>query len=275
MIQEPLKILKKYWGFERFRGSQQEIIDAVIRGEDVLALMPTAGGKSICYQIPAILRPGICIVVSPLVALIQDQVGQLKKRGIKAIALTGGIPFEDLLKQLDNCIYGQYKFLYLSPERIQQTIVRERIAQMPVNLLAVDEAHCISQWGHDFRPAYLGCSILRELKPEVNVIALTATATREVANDICSYLDFQNPTLFKDSFLRANIGFKVIRDENKQLRLSELCNGIQKSCIVYTRSRRSTFELATYLNKKGIPLRILPRWIAEGRKENQIVILVK
>ena len=159
-------ILEKYWGFPEFKGSQEKIIDAVLDGHDVLALLPTGGGKSLCYQVPALAKAGICIVVSPLIALIQDQVNSLKKRGIKAIALVGGISFDEMNDLLDNCLYGNYKFLYLSPERLQQEIVRERIQQMDVNLLAIDEAHCISQWGNDFRPAYLNCSILRELAPQ-------------------------------------------------------------------------------------------------------------
>lgn len=252
MIQEPIKILNKIWGFDQFRGSQKEIIEAVLKGEDVLALMPTAGGKSICYQIPALIRPGICIVVSPLVALIQDQVAQLKMKGVRAIELTGGISFEELIKQLDNCIYGSYKFLYLSPERIQQSIVQERISEMPVNLIAIDEAHCISQWGHDFRPAYLQCSVLRELKPEINMIALTATATERVAKDITTNLKFRGTTFFKDSFLRRNIVYKVVKDENKRLRLTELCQRVTKSGIIYTGTRRNTSELAAFLNRKGI-----------------------
>ena len=252
MIEEPKKILKKYWGHQDFRGSQQEIIEAVIAGRDVLALMPTAGGKSLCYQIPGLLKEGICIVVSPLIALIQDQVSQLKKRDIKAIALTGGLRQDELIRQLDNCIFGRYKFLYLSPERLQQTLVQERIAEMPVNLWAIDEAHCISQWGHDFRPAYLECGILRDLKPEVNIIALTATATQPVAKDIIAQLRFQQFRTFKDSFQRPNIAYSVIADENKLKRLYSLCKAVKKSGIVYTRTRRNTLEISDYLNKNGI-----------------------
>ena len=248
----PLDILNQYWGHTAFRGSQQEVIQAVLDNQDVLALMPTAGGKSLCYQIPALLKEGICVVVSPLIALIEDQVHQLKKKGVKAIALTGGLKYDDLIMQLDNCMYGKYKFLYLSPERIQQTMVRERIAQMPVNLFAIDEAHCISQWGHDFRPAYLECSLLRDLKPEVNMIALTATATKLVASDIITNLKLRNSVLFKDSFQRPNLIYEVIVDENKLLRLFELCESVQKSGLVYVRTRRNTVDLAAYLTKKGI-----------------------
>ena len=251
-MKDTLNILEQYWGYEFFRGSQEKIIDAVMLGQDVLALMPTAGGKSVCYQIPAMLKEGVCIVISPLVALIEDQVNQLNSKGIKAIALTGGIAFDELIRLLDNCIYGKYKFLYLSPERLQQTLVRERIAQMPVNLFAVDEAHCISQWGHDFRPAYLHCSMLRELHPEVNMIALTATATKMVANDIITNLKFTNGKVYKDSFQRKNLSYEVVEDENKLLRLFELCKAVQKSGLIYVRTRRKTVELVNYLTKKGM-----------------------
>ena len=267
---KPLKILKQYWGHKAFRGSQEKIVKAVLNNQDVLALMPTAGGKSICYQIPALMREGICIVVSPLVALIEDQVNQLKNRGIKAIALTGGLSYDELIKQLDNCTFGKYKFLYLSPERLQQTMVRERIAEMPVNLIAVDEAHCISQWGHDFRPAYLQCSLLRDLKPEVNIIALTATATKLVASDIVTNLKFNNSIVFKDSFQRSNITYEVISDENKLLRLYELCDSVLKSGLVYVRTRRSTVELATYLKKKGITADYFHGGLPKNEKEKKL-----
>ena len=207
MNKSPKEILGEFWGYTEFKGSQEEIINAVLRGQDVLALLPTGGGKSICFQIPALSKGGICIVVSPLIALIQDQVENLKKRGIKAIALTGGIPIEEVSDLLDNCIFGNYKFLYLSPERLQQEMVQSRIQQMNVNLIAIDEAHCISQWGHDFRPAYLECSQLRGLLPETPVIALTATATKQVANDIIDSLKFIEPLVVTDSFSRNNIAF--------------------------------------------------------------------
>lgn len=252
MIQEPLDILKKYWGHENFRGSQREIIEAVLAGQDVLTLMPTAGGKSLCYQIPGLIKEGICVVISPLIALIQDQVAQLKKRDIKAIALTAGLSQDELIKQLDNCIYGKYKFLYLSPERLQQTLIQERLAEMPVSLWAIDEAHCISQWGHDFRPAYLECGVLRDLKPEVNMIALTATATRPVVKDIGEQLRFHNYRTFQDSFQRPNIAYSVLAVEDKNNRLFSLCNAVEKSGIVYTRTRRNTLEISSYLNNKGI-----------------------
>lgn len=242
-------VLKKYWGFENFRGSQEKIINAILQGEDVLALLPTGGGKSLCYQIPSLVTDGICIVVSPLIALIQNQVQQLKDKGLKALALTGGISQNQLIDLLDNCIYGGYKFVYLSPERLQQTLVQERIAQMKVNLIAVDEAHCISQWGNDFRPAYLHCAILRDIKPEVPILALTATATTVVAKDIITNLKFHTPKIIQDSFGRSNIAFSVVQEENKQQRLLELCRATKSSTIVYVRSRRKAQQLSTFLNR--------------------------
>ena len=183
-MQDAHHILKKYWGHSSFRPLQEPVIEKLLEQKNVLALMPTGGGKSLCFQIPALMQEGICIVVSPLVALMEDQVNALQKKGIKAMALTGGMAYRDLDAALDNCIYGNYKFLYLSPERLQQDLVQERIKLMNVNLIAVDEAHCISQWGHDFRPAYRNISQLKNLKPSTPFIALTATATPKVRNDI-------------------------------------------------------------------------------------------
>ncbi len=248
MQKDPNIILEQYWGFNSFIGSQKKIIDTILSEKDVLALMPTGGGKSLCFQIPALAKEGICIVVSPLIALIHNQVATLKERGIKAIALTGGISFEEVNNLLDNCLFGNYKFLYLSPERLQQEIVRDRIQQMNVNLIAIDEAHCISQWGHDFRPAYLECSKLRELIPTAPIIALTATATQAVANDIVENLKFINPLIVKDSFSRDNIAFSVLWEEDKRYKLNQLCLSIDKSAIVYVRTRRLAENLANYLN---------------------------
>ncbi|MBT8300048.1 MAG: RecQ family ATP-dependent DNA helicase, partial [Maribacter sp.] len=241
----------QYWGYKSFKGSQKNIIDTILSDRDVLALMPTGGGKSLCFQIPAQVKEGICIVVSPLIALIHNQVDALKEKEIKAIALTGGIAFEEVINLLDNCLFGNYKFLYLSPERLQQEIVRDRIQQMNVNLIAIDEAHCISQWGHDFRPAYLECSKLRELIPTAPIIALTATATKAVANDIVGNLQFVNPLIVKDSFSRHNIAFSVLWDEDKRYTLKQYCLAADKSVIVYVRTRRLAQDLANYLNKNN------------------------
>ncbi len=248
MHKDPNIILEQYWGFKSFKGSQKKIIDTILSKRDILALMPTGGGKSLCFQIPALAKEGICIVVSPLIALIHNQVDTLRAKGIKAIALTGGISFEEVNNLLDNCLFGNYKFLYLSPERLKQEIVRDRIQQMNVNLIAIDEAHCISQWGHDFRPAYLECSILRELIPDAPIIALTATATQVVANDIVGNLRFINPLIVKDSYCRDNIAFSVIWEEDKRYALKQLCLSINRSSIVYVRTRRLAQDLANNLN---------------------------
>ena len=214
--------------------------------------MPTGGGKSLCFQIPALSRPGICIVISPLVALMEDQVNALREKGIKAIALTGGTHFSEVDTLLDNCIYGNYKFLYLSPERLQQELVQERIKQMEVNLIAVDEAHCISEWGHDFRPAYRNIAFLRELRPSANIIALTATATAEVVKDITEQLQFVDAKIFRKSFERKNIAYSVAQVEDKNYHLERLLKEHQESAIIYVRNRRMTVEVAGLLDKKGI-----------------------
>ncbi|HET8735560.1 MAG TPA: ATP-dependent DNA helicase RecQ [Pricia sp.] len=251
MQKNPTDILREYWGFSSFRGSQSTVIEAVLNQRDVLALMPTGSGKSLCFQVPALARDGLCLVVSPLIALIQDQIDNLKKRGIKAIALTGGISPDELIDRLDNCLYGGYKFVYLSPERLQQKLIQEKIMQMNVNLIAIDEAHCISQWGHDFRPAYLECAILRELLPETPLIALTATATDQVALDIVANLRLGDPLIVKDSFSRDNIAFSVLVSDDKRYRLKQIFSETGQSGIVYVRTRRMTQELAQFLNANG------------------------
>ncbi len=216
-----------------------------------MALMPTGGGKSACYQIPALAKSGLCIVVSPLVALIQDQVNTLKEKGIQAVALSSGISFKDLDVLLDNCIYGSIKFLYLSPERLEQSLVQERIRQMDVNLIAIDEAHCISEWGHDFRPAYRKCAVLRELKTGVPLIALTATATSRVEKDILENLNMKDAEVFRDSFLRKNLIFQVKFKEDKRYQLDRLLAKSNDSAIVYVRRRRDTVGLSNFLNARG------------------------
>ncbi|WKX75626.1 RecQ family ATP-dependent DNA helicase [Zobellia laminariae] len=270
MQENPISILRQYWGFDSFKGSQKEIIDAILDKRDVLALLPTGGGKSVCFQVPAMAQEGLCIVVSPLIALIQDQVEGLKKRGIKAIALTGGIPFNELLDLLDNCLYGGYKFVYLSPERLQQELVQEKIRQMNVNLVAIDEAHCISQWGHDFRPAYLECAELRKLLPQTPVVALTATATDRVAQDIVESLHLTAPVIVTDSFARKNIAFKILWEEDKHYRLAQLCSQIKKSGIVYVGTRRGTVELAQFLNSKGCSATFFHGGITKKEKEKKL-----
>lgn len=248
---KPLAILQKYWGHTSFRPLQAEIIQSVIEKKDTLALLPTGGGKSVCFQVPALVMEGICIVVSPLVALIQDQVTSLKANGIKAIALTGGLRNDEISALLDNCVYGDYKFLYLSPERLQQEIIQERIKQMPVNLIAVDEAHCISQWGNDFRPAYKNINTLRELLPNVHCIALTATATPKVVKDIEESLHLKDVQLFQQSFVRENLAYTVLETENKVLTIEKTLRKYPQSCIVYVRNRKSTVMIHEALQRKG------------------------
>ncbi len=266
----PKGILKKYWGYATFKGSQERVINSILDQKDVLALMPTGGGKSICYQIPALAQEGLCIVVSPLIALINDQIRSLKAKGIKAIALTGGLSFEELNKLLDNCVYGNYKFLYLSPERLQQELVQERITQMHINLIAIDEAHCISQWGNDFRPSYLNCAILRKLRPNVPFIALTATATDKVAKEIVANLELVKPLIFKDSFSRSNIALAVKQTDDKRYHLKQLFKNDSDTAIVYVRTRRKTMEVANFLNGKGIVATHFHGGLTKAEKEKKL-----
>ncbi|WP_323787885.1 RecQ family ATP-dependent DNA helicase [Psychroserpens sp.] len=250
-MSHPINILERYWNHTAFRPLQEEIINAVLDNEDTFVLLPTGGGKSICFQIPALIKDGICIVVSPLVALMKDQVKNLKDKGIKAMAITSGISYNELDTLLDNCIYGNYKFLYLSPERLQQDIVQHRIQQMNVNLIAVDEAHCISQWGNDFRPAYKNITVLRELQPSVNVIALTATAKPKVIDETIAELDFIAPKIFRASFSRPNIAYNVVYSEDKLYDLERFLNAYKGASIIYVRSRKLSVEIHEQLEKLG------------------------
>ncbi|KXN99981.1 ATP-dependent DNA helicase RecQ [Aequorivita aquimaris] len=245
-------ILTKYWGYTSFKPMQEEIITSVMDGKDTVALLPTGGGKSLCFQIPAMAMDGICIVVSPLVALMGDQVNALKERGIKALKLTGGISFDELNTLLDNTLYGNYKFLYLSPERLQQEIVQNYIKQMNVNLIAVDEAHCISQWGNDFRPAYKNITLLREIHPLIPIIALTATATPEVLEDTISELKMELPAVFRNSFVRENLSYQVFKEEDKLYKTEQFLKTNNGSAIVYVRNRKGTIEISEQLNSLGI-----------------------
>lgn len=245
-------ILKKYWGYSSFRIPQKEIIDAVLSGKDVLALLPTGGGKSVCFQLPTLILEGVCIVITPLIALMQDQVTQLKSRGISAYAVHSGMSHREIDITLDNCIYGKVKFLYLSPERLLTELFRERFKKMNVCLVAIDEAHCISQWGYDFRPPYLQIAELREINPKVPFIALTASATRMVKVDITEKLELKNPSVFQRSVVRENLSFVVRKTENKEKKLLEVLRKVQGTAIVYVRSRKATQDLSKWLNKQGI-----------------------
>ena len=248
---EALAILQKYWKHDKFRSLQKEIIDSVLSGQDTFALMPTGGGKSICFQIPAMMSDGICLVISPLVALMKDQVANLQQRNIKAIALTGGIRSEEMIDLLDNCMFGNYKFLYVSPERLQSDWILDRIKNLPINLITIDEAHCVSQWGHDFRPAYLKISALKKHFPKTPFLALTATATPKVKADIITELGLQNTQVFEKSFARANIAYMVFEVEDKIFRIQQILNKNPESSIVYVRNRKSCLDISAQLHSLG------------------------
>ncbi len=246
-----LAILKKYWKHDTFRSLQKEIIDSVLSGQDTFALMPTGGGKSVCFQVPAIMKDGICLVISPLVALMKDQVTNLQKLNIKAIALTGGIKSDEMIDLLDNCQFGNYKFLYVSPERLQSDWILERIKNLPINLITIDEAHCVSQWGHDFRPAYLKISNLKEHFPKVPFLALTATATPKVKEDIIAELGMHNPKQFEKSFARDNIAYMVFEVEDKIFRIEQILKKNPEPSIIYVRNRKSCLNIASQLQALG------------------------
>lgn len=252
MTEQPLDILKKYWGYDAFRPLQADIIQSVLEGKDTLALMPTGGGKSLCFQVPALCQEGICIVVSPLIALMKDQVANLQKNNIPAVAIYSGMRYSDIDRTLDNCIYGNTKFLYLSPERLKTDLARQRIAQMKVNLLAVDEAHCISQWGYDFRPPYLDIAEMREILPDTPILALTATATPEVVVDIQDKLAFKKHHVFQKSFARNNLAYVVLEEESKQPKLLDILRKVPGSGVVYVRNRKGTQDTARYLQRNNI-----------------------
>lgn len=250
-MHEALAILQKYWKHDHFRSLQDEIIAAVLDGKDTFALLPTGGGKSICYQVPAMMKEGLCLVISPLVALMKDQVANLQKRDIKAIALTGGIQSDEMIDLLDNCLYGNYKFLYLSPERLQSDWIIERIKNLPINLIAIDEAHCVSQWGHDFRPAYLKIALLKTYFPKVPFIALTASATKRVQQDIIAELELEQPAVFQKSFVRQNIAYMVIETEDKLHKISQIVQKNPQPSIIYVRNRKSCIDISSQLQTLG------------------------
>jgi len=247
------EILKKYWGFDAFRSLQEEIIEAAIYGKDTVALMPTGGGKSICFQIPGLAREGICLVISPLISLMQDQVDQLEIKGIRAKAITSMMSFREIDITLDNAKFDGLDFLYTSPERLQSRLFVERFKQMQISLIVVDEAHCISEWGHDFRPPYRKISDLRKYHPEVPIIALTATATKEVKEDIILQLELKNPAVFESSFQRINLSYEVHKVENKEVALLKWVQKFPNMCgIVYCQTRKSVKEIANFLLNQGI-----------------------
>jgi ATP-dependent DNA helicase RecQ len=250
-MQQALQILEKYWGYAAFRSVQEDIVRSVLDKKDTFGLMPTGGGKSLCFQVPGMVFEGICLVVSPLVALMKDQVAQLQNRNIKAIALTGSIKSDELIQLLDNCQFGNYKFLYLSPERLEQDWVLERIKGLPISLIAIDEAHCVSQWGHDFRPSYLKIKNLKTHFSKIPFIALTASATPQVQKDIIDLLALENPQIFKKSFARENLGYHIIKAEDKLYKIKQILQKNPQSSIIYVRNRRSCHEYAEKLRQMG------------------------
>ena len=269
-MKKPIQILGTYWGHTQFLPMQEEIVSNVLNGRDTVALLPTGGGKSVCFQLPALAQEGICIVISPLVALMTDQVNALKKKGIKALKIPGGISYQDLNALLDNAMYGNYKFLYLSPERLQQELVQNCIKQMNVNLIAIDEAHCISQWGNDFRPAYKNCNILRTFFPLVPMIALTASATPEVVADTVLQLKLETPAIIKSSFVRKNLSYQVHYQEDKLYRIEQLLKKSNGSAIIYVRSRKNTVEISQQLISLGISSHFFHGGISSEEKNTRL-----
>jgi len=251
-MQKFTDILKQYWGYDQFRALQGDIIQSIAAGKDTLGLMPTGGGKSLTFQVPTMAMDGICIVVTPLIALMKDQVENLKKRGIKAAAIYSGMSQNDIMLTLDNSVFGAYKFLYVSPERLATPIFMQKIKQATVCMIAVDESHCISQWGYDFRPSYLRIADIREILPNVPVLALTATATPEVVDDIQKQLHFRAPNLFQKSFFRSNLAYVVRTVENKEENLLKILNNVPGTSVVYVRNRKKTKEIADFLNQNNI-----------------------
>ena len=250
---EPRQILTKYWGYPSFRPLQEEIIQSILAGKDTLALLPTGGGKSICFQVPALTKDGLCLVISPLIALMKDQVDNLKKRKIQAAAIYSGMHRDEIDLVISNAKFGKTKLLYISPERLETASMKDAISRMKINLLAVDEAHCISQWGYDFRPPYLQIARIRPFIPGVPILALTATATPKVVRDVQQKLEFQRENLFQQSFERQNLIYVVIKEENKLNRLLKIIEKVKGPGIIYVRNRRETKKIATFLTKNKIP----------------------
>ncbi|MFP9099819.1 ATP-dependent DNA helicase RecQ [Flavobacterium sp. RHBU_24] len=269
-MQQPLDILKKYWQHDAFRPFQQDIINTVLAGNDAFALMPTGGGKSVCFQVPALVKPGICLVVSPLIALMKDQVQNLQKKDIKAMALTGSLSADEVSDLLDNCRFGNYKFLYLSPERLENDWIVERIKELDINLVAIDEAHCVSQWGHDFRPAYLKIGALRKQLPDVPFLALTASATKRVQQDVVTQLGLIEPYVFKQSFARENIAYMVFECEDKLYRLTQIFKKNIGPAIIYVRNRRACHEVSSQLQSLGFSATFYHGGLKENEKQSNM-----
>lgn len=250
-MNQPKEILKKYWGHDSFRDLQEEIIQTVLDKKDTVALLPTGGGKSVCYQIPGIVSEGVCLVISPLISLMKDQVESLQKKGIQAITLESKLSTDDIVMLFDNLKYGNAKFLYISPERLQSSLIIQKLKELNISHIAVDEAHCISEWGHDFRPSYRQIKNIRQFFPDTNIIALTATATKKVIDDIKENLEMSQASVYKKSFYRDNLAYQVFTKENKLERLVQILVKNPTPTIVYVNSRKKTEELAKYINSKG------------------------
>lgn len=248
-----LEILKQYWGYDSFRGIQEQIIESIGQGRDTLGLMPTGGGKSITFQVPALAMEGVCLVITPLIALMKDQVRILRDHGIKAAAIHTGMKRDDIIAVMENCLFGGYKFLYVSPERLSSDLFRTKLRHIKVSLITVDESHCISQWGYDFRPSYLNIADIRKELPGVPVLALTATATPQVTDDIQDKLGFTERNVIRMSFFRENLSYVVRRTENKLSELKHILDRVPGSGIVYVRNRAETKEVSDYLNAQDIP----------------------
>ena len=249
---QALDILKKYWGYNTFRLKQEEVINSVLKSKDTLALLPTAGGKSICFQVPALMKDGICLVISPLISLMEDQIKYLKSKGIKSVSISSSMSNKDIQTALTNCLYGGIKFLYLSPEKLRDQLIKEKINQMNLNLIAVDEAHCISDWGHNFRPSYRLISEIRDTKENIPILALTATANKLVVDDIQNNLNFKEKNLIKSTFLRKNLSYVAVDCSSKKNTLLALLNKFKSSVIIYVSSRKESNEIALFLKNNNI-----------------------
>jgi ATP-dependent DNA helicase RecQ len=267
----PIEILKKYWDYHQFKEPQEEIIKSALNGTNTVVLLPTGGGKSLCYQIPTLLLDGVCIVISPLIALIQDQVTSLKEKNIKAIALTSQLSQEEVITAFDNLQFGFFKFLYLSPEKLQSSFIQEKIKQLNVSLIAIDEAHCISEWGHDFRPSYLQLKVLKELQPEATFMALTATATQKVLEDVQQNLAIEKSVIFKKSFQRTNLNYHIITTENIYGKLLQIVRKVNASVIIYTNSRKQTKEVCSFLQKNNFKSSYYHGGLSSIEKNNSFI----
>ena len=247
----PAQILQKYWGYSSFKDSQEDIIEAVLNKRDVVTILPTGGGKSLCYQVPGLILEGVCLVISPLISLMNDQTEQLRNKGIKALTIKSKATTDEIVSLFDNLKFGKYKFLYLSPERLQSDLVIQKIKEININLIAVDEAHCISEWGHDFRPSYRLIYKVRDVLPTINMIALTATATKKVVDDIIENLNLSKTSIFKKSFYRNNLAYQILKNENKLGKLEQIFKKNPFPTIIYVNSRKKTEDISNFINTKG------------------------